>query len=140
VHPYPETPPSGATLNIHTKYPWLAFMLAFFKPVATINGHQVPLQWGDNPIPLQPGVYDVQIHVKYLWDVGRAQIQVDNRTGAPATVYYAAPAILFVGGAIDFQPVKPPQEALAIGLGIGLPVLLILLCCCFSVLGSLGGN
>ena len=78
VHPYPGQSP---TLNLHTKYSWMAFLLAMFKPVATINGHQMELRWGDNPIPLQPGVYDVQVHTKYLWDIGKARIQVDNRHG-----------------------------------------------------------
>lgn len=141
MHPYPEqNPPTGPTVTIHTKYPWLAFMLGMFKPTATINGHQVPLRWGENPIPLQPGIYDVQVYVKYLWDVGRAQIQVDNRHGAPVTVYYAAPPIAFMGGAIDFEPVKPPNETLAIVLFLVIPLVIILLCCCVGALGSLGGN
>jgi hypothetical protein len=130
----------SATLNIHTKYSWLAFMLAMFKPVATINGHQVQLQWGDNPIPLQPGVYDIQVHTKYLWDIGKARIQVDNRHGGPVSVYYAAPTLMFVGGAIDHQPVKPPHEALSIGILVGLPVLFVLLCCCMGSLSSMSGS
>jgi hypothetical protein len=113
-------------------------MLAMFKPIATINGHEVPLQWGDNPIPLQPGVYDVRLHVKYLWDIGKAQIQVNNQHGAPVSVYYAAPPVVFMGGAIDFQPVKPPGQALSIALLVGIPVLFILLCCCMGALGSNG--
>jgi hypothetical protein len=139
VHPYPgqPQPAAGPTLTLHTSYPWLAFMLALFSPVATINGHTVPLQWGDNHIPLQPGVHDVRVHVKYLWEVGRAQLQVDNRAGGPVNVWYAAPPIAFMGGAIDYQPVKPPNQGLAIALFVGIPgalILLSILCCC---LGSL---
>ncbi len=130
----------SATLNIHTKYSWLAFLLAMFKPVATINGHQVQLQWGDNPIPLQPGVYDVQVHTKYLWDIGKARIQVDNRHGGNVSVYYAAPVIVFVAGAIDFQPVKPPHEVLSLVLFIAVPVLFVFLCCCLGAINSTSGT
>ncbi len=115
-------------------------MLAFFKPIATINGHQVPLQWGENPIPLQPGVYDVRVHVKYLWDIGKAQIQVDTRSGQPVQVFYAAPAIAFMAGAIDYQPVKPPAEMLSMILLVAIPALFVLLCCCGSILSSLGNT
>lgn len=137
MHPYQGQSPA---LNIHTKYSWLAFMLAMFKPIATINGHQVQLQWGDNPIPLQPGVYDVQVHVKYLWDIGKARIQVDNRHGSPVALYYAAPTIAFMAGAIDYQPVKPPHEALSIGLFVALPLLFVILCCCMGSLSNLSGS
>ncbi len=127
-------------LNLHTRYSWMAFLLALCKPIATINGHQMVLRWGDNAIPLQPGVHNVHLHVKYLWDIGKAQIQVDNRDGAPVNVFYAAPTIMFVPGAIDYQPVKPPHEVLSLVLFVVIPLLVILLCCCGGAIsGGFGG-
>ena len=141
MHPYQgQSQPTGPALILHTKYSWLAFILALCKPFATINGHQIQLKWGENVIPLQPGVYDVGIHVKYLWDIGKAQIQVDTTSGAPVQVYYAAPVIAFMDGVVDYQPVKPPAEILSLILFIAIPVVILLLCCCGVIGSSLGGS
>ncbi|MGH3713765.1 MAG: hypothetical protein ACRDT4_09950 [Micromonosporaceae bacterium] len=128
MHPQ-QTPPG--VLSINTKYPFLAFMLALFKPKATINGHVVPLKWGDNHVPLPPGPHHLKVHVPYLWPVGVAEMQVDTRQQAP--VYYAAPWIAFMRGAIGHQPVESPGKVAGIILGIALP-LVILVCCCGSTL------
>src|SRR5689334_20550782 len=101
------TTPQSSQLRIITKYHWLTFMLAAFKPIAVINGHQVTLQWGDNVIPAPPGIHEITVYVKYLWKVGTATITVDNTQGVP-TVYYAAPVIMFIKGALGYEPQKHP--------------------------------
>lgn len=136
MHPYQQPPqPGGPTLTINTSYPGIAFMYAMTSPVATINGQPAPLRWGANPIPLPPGVHDVRVHVKYLWDVGHAQLQVDTRSGAPVNVFYAAPAFAIIAGAMDYQPVKSPGQAAGIAIFAGIPALFLLLCiglCCLG--------
>lgn len=128
--------PSGITIS--TKYHWLAFLLALFKPKALINGHEVPLVWGDNHIPAPPGIHHITIWVPYLWKVGQATITVDTQAGNSVTVFYAAPAIVFMAGAIDSTPVEVPGVLAAVLLMV-VPLALIVLCCCGGVfLSALG--
>ena len=141
MHPYPgqQPPPTGSTLTIHTSYPGIAFGYAMTSPAATINGHPVPLRWGANPIPMQPGIHDVKVHVKYLWDVGHAQLPADTRSGAPVDVYYSAPIIAMMAGAIGHQPVKSPHQGLGIALFVGIPAVILLVFFALCCIGTLSG-
>ncbi|HEV2089429.1 MAG TPA: hypothetical protein VGR21_14075, partial [Cryptosporangiaceae bacterium] len=100
--------------------------LGMFQPVATLNGHRVPLQWGQTVVPAPPGVHAVRIHIPYLWDMGAAQITVDTRNGAPAEIFYAPPWGAFMRGAIGRQPVKSPGLGLMLGLLIGITAFAVL--------------
>src|SRR5262249_36864383 len=80
-------------IRISTKYFWLAFAFALFRPWLIIDGQQVRLNWGDNDIPVAPGVHQLTIWVPYLWKVGEASFTVDTTATGSAQVYYAAPAI-----------------------------------------------
>ncbi|MGH3646691.1 MAG: hypothetical protein ACRDTM_05905 [Micromonosporaceae bacterium] len=134
MHPQ-QTPPG--VLSLHTKYPFLAFMLALFKPKATINGHVVPLVWGQNQLPLPPGAYHLKVHVPYLWPVGVAEMQIDARQQPAPPVYYAAPWIAFMRGAIGHQQVESPGKVAGILLGIVLPALILVCLCGSMILGSI---
>ncbi|MEV6522008.1 hypothetical protein AB0M43_08725 [Longispora sp. NPDC051575] len=130
--------PQGITIN--TKYTWMAFMLAMFKPKALINGHQVNLVWGDNPIPVPPGTHTIEVWVPYLWKIGQAVIQVTVHPGGSVPVFYAAPAITFMKGAIGTQPVEVPGKVAGILLMV-VPLALIVLCCCGSaILSAVDGS
>jgi hypothetical protein len=106
---------------------------SWVKPQAEINGFPVPLQWGDNHIPAQPGVHHIRIHMPWLWQYGKAEITVDNRTQPAPPVYYAPPFINFLNGAIGFSPVKHPG-LLAFFLILGVPLAIILICCLGSAI------
>ena len=98
------------------------------SPRAEINGHTVPLNWGVNHIPAQPGVHNIHIYMPWIWRYGKADITVDNRHAPAPPVYYATPYINFVKGAIGLEPVKNPG-LLGFLLVILVPVALVLLCC-----------
>ncbi|MGH3735490.1 MAG: hypothetical protein ACRDT6_07695 [Micromonosporaceae bacterium] len=135
---HPQQQPG--VLHINTKYHWIAFMLALFKPKATINGHPIRLVWGDNQVPLPPGVHHLKIWVQYLWQLGPAEITVDNRHGQTPPVFYGGTSVPFIAGAIDHRPVEPPGTAIAIAVNVA-PLALGLLCCCGVLLmGMLGGG
>jgi hypothetical protein len=131
------TTPHAHPLRIQTKYHWLSFMLAAFRPKATINGYEVPLNWGDNTIPAPPGRHEISVHVPYLWKIGRATTTVDNTAGSPA-VYYAAPVWTWQRGAIGVQPQQPPGVTAAFVV-YGLFFAGLLVCCLGTVLIS-GSN
>jgi hypothetical protein len=130
------TTPQTGQLRIVPKYHWSAFMMAAFKPRATINGHEVQLNWGENVLPAPAGVHNIEIHIPYLWKMGKASITVDNTVGTP-TVHYSAPVVNFMGGAIGLEPQKfPGMVAMLIMLGV---IVLAVACCCGGALLN-GGN
>jgi hypothetical protein len=98
------------------------------KPTAVINGHTVPLEWGQNILQAQPGVHHIEIYCQYLWKIGKAQITVDNTTAPAAPVYYAAPWHNFAKGAVAQQPVKNPG-GITILVGIAVFIALMVFCC-----------
>ncbi len=118
----PMAPPAPGMgrLMIDCSYFWLAWMLMFFKPQLTINGQPGPiLTWGKMPIDLPPGQHQIQIHVNYLWQVGSASAVIPVNAGQQIDVYYAAPVIVFMNGAIGPAPQKAPGMGLAIGVLAG---------------------
>lgn len=125
-------------LRISTKYHWLTFMLAGFRPKATINGYEVPLSWGENVIPAPPGRHEITVHVPYIWKFGKATTTVDNTVDAPA-VHYAAPVWTWQRGAIGVGPQRHPGLT---GAWIFYGIFLIALvgCCIGTVLTSNSGG
>lgn len=129
------TTPQSGQLRIVTKYHWLTFMLSAFAPKASINGHEIRLQWGENLIPAPLGIHQIEIHVPYLWKFGKATIVVDNSTMVP-TVHYSAPVWTFSKGAIGFEP-QPHPALVATYIAYGVIFGGLLLCCCGSLLLSM---
>lgn len=127
-----STPPP-TSLSIITKRPPTG---VFLNPTAVINGQMVPLRWGENVIPAPPGVHHITIYMQWLWKQGVGEITVDNTRAPAPPVYYAMPYTAFHKGAIGFQPQSNPG-LVAFLLLIGLPILVLLLCCFGSVLASL---
>jgi hypothetical protein len=101
---------------------------SWVSPRAEINGHPVPLRWGDNYIPAPPGVHHIRIHMPWAWRYGKAEITVDNTSAAAPPVYYAMPFTTMTRGAIGLQPMKNPG-LLALILTLVLPFMLIAACC-----------
>jgi len=133
------TSPAPGSLRINTKYHWLGFMMAAFKPKATINGHEVPLSWGENVFPAPPGRHDITIHIPYIWKFGTANTTVDTSTGAAPAVYYSAPMWTFQRGAIGFEPQKTPG-LVGMWILLGLLVIGLVACCSAGVLSGGGGG
>jgi hypothetical protein len=131
------TTPQAGQLRISTKFHWLTFMLSAFAPKATINGHPVSLNWGENFLPAPAGQHHIEIWVPYLWKFGRASLAVDNTYGVPQ-VYYAAPVWTWMRGAIGTSEVKSPGMVGAL-IFYGLMFAVLVLCCVGLVLGG-GGN
>lgn len=114
-----------SSLTIITKKPPTGVLV---DPTAVINGHTVPLRWGENVIPAPPGVHHITIYMQWMWKVGKAEITVDNTSGQAPPVYYALPYTGFQKGAIGHQPQANPG-LVGFLLLIGVPILLILVCC-----------
>src|SRR5688572_20856581 len=101
------TTPQAGQLHIVPRFHWSAFVMGAFRPRATINGHEVQLNWGENVLPAPRGVHHIEIHIPYLWKMGKASITVDNTAGVP-TVHYSAPMINFMRGAVGLTQQKYP--------------------------------
>jgi hypothetical protein len=139
VQPNPQPPQAGAVLNITTTKPFLAWMMAFTPPRVSLNGQEIKLRWGQNQVPVQPGRYDLQMYVPYLWRIGQAGMPVDVYPGAQVPVFYAAPWWAYMGGAIGHQQVESPGKTVAIAVNVGALALLLLIVIC-GCAGVLTGN
>jgi hypothetical protein len=135
----PSPPPAygqlgTAAVAVTTRYTWMTFVLALFKPYLAIDGRQVPAYWGRNVVPVAPGQHHVHVHVPYLLPrrVGTAETVVSVYPGQVAELEYRAPAIALLDGAIGPAPQKYRGMPAAIALMI-VP-LVLLLCAC----GGLG--
>lgn len=126
-------------LNITTVRPVLAWVLVLTPPRLTLNGQETRLKWGENQVPVQPGRYDVWIHVPYLWKIGQAGMPVEVPPGGQVPVFYAAPWFMSLPGAIGHEPVEAPGRTIAIVVNVIAAVVLLLLIIC-GCLGSFSGS
>ena len=121
------TAPHGAPpgrLVVDTSYPKAALLLsAKSRPKIEINGQPTIGNWGPWPIDLPAGDYHVRVSTSYQGDKSPAQLAVRIHPGQQVTVYYRAPAFLFLTGAIGFHP----QPTRGVGLYIGFCALVVLL-------------
>jgi hypothetical protein len=126
VYPQEQQPGSGIALT--TKFNPLAFMLGLFKPVIEINGQRAANAWGRQVIPLQPGQYQVHVHVPYLWRVGPADLPVNVYPGQLVELEYRAPLVAFIGGAMGAPPQKWPGLTLTIIMFVIVGILFLCVC------------
>ena len=131
----------GDGIALTLKFFPLAFLLMFFKPVVTINGQPYQVPWNQRtPIPLPPGQYHVHVHTPYLipTQVGKADLAVNVGGGQPVELEYRAPLFMFSPGSLG----TPPQKYNGVGPTIALiavPFVIMLICCCFSIISSNSG-
>ncbi|WP_406689028.1 hypothetical protein REH65_22805 [Saccharopolyspora sp. ID03-671] len=124
---FPPPPPGMGRLLIDCSFHWLGWAFLLFKPQVTINGQPGPvLTWGKNPIDLPPGQHQIQVHVNYLWKIGHATAVIPVGAGQQLDVFYRAPAMVFVDGAIGPTPQATPGMGLTIGVSIAVFVLVLL--------------
>ncbi|MBF6289594.1 hypothetical protein IU457_25865 [Nocardia cyriacigeorgica] len=102
----PGDPPG---LTVDASYTPMAFLLAITKPKIIVNGQQVPsTRWGANHIPVGPGQHHVKVSTPWLFDMGPATTAVPVAEGQAARLYYRAPALIFLNGALGSGPQKTP--------------------------------
>jgi hypothetical protein len=75
-------------------------MLSWVVPSVQIDGYPVPAKYGDNVYPVHPGPHAVSAHGQALWKYGAASFPFQVGPGESAEVWYAAPALVFLRGAI----------------------------------------
>ncbi|WP_174552795.1 hypothetical protein [Nocardia harenae] len=103
----PQPDPPGLTVD--ASYSPFAFLLAITKPKIQINGQQVPVtRWGPNHIPVGPGQHHVRVSTPWLFDMGPATATVPVQPGQGTRVYYKAPVVILLNGAIGPVPQKAP--------------------------------
>jgi hypothetical protein len=112
----PYGPPGR--LVVDTSYSGGAFLLAATGPKIEVNGQPIKANWGPWPIDLPAGQYQVRVSTRYLGEMGPAQIAVNVYPGQQVTVYYRAPAAMFMAGAIGFTPQKTRGMGAVIALSV----------------------
>jgi hypothetical protein len=83
----------------------LAFLLYLFSPQISINGAPpVKGRWGQNPLPLAPGRYEVSCWFKYLFGpANRASMVVDVQPGVMVPIVYKTRWMVFLPGIMTFD-------------------------------------
>jgi hypothetical protein len=101
----PTPPPSANTgIEVTARHSVLAFILALFKPVITIDGRATPARWKEAQFfPVAPGQHQVQVHFPYLFikEAGRNATTVNVQPGQTVRVSYKAPWIVFMKGKLQ---------------------------------------
>ena len=130
---YEQPQPPWTAIAVTTRYSWLTFVFALFKPYLAINGHPVRAGWGRTVVPVPPGQHHVHVHVPYLLPprVGTAETVVPVHPGQVVEVEYRAPAIGWLDGSIGPAPQKHRGMPAAIALVV-VP-LVLLLCVCGGI-------
>ncbi len=108
-----------ATIEIKTTYFFLAFLLALFKPQASIDGGPAfTVGWGSTPVPVPPGSHRVDVWMPYLFlpTMGRNGAVVEVRPGDAVQVAWRAPLVVFFPGKVT---VGPAQGGAPVGAGPG---------------------
>jgi hypothetical protein len=121
-------------LVVDASYSPMAFLLAVTGPKIEINGQPITANWGQWPIDLPAGQYNVRVSTRYLGEMGPAQLGVTVYPGQQTTVYYRTPAMMFMAGAIGFTP-QPTRGMAAVLALTAVSVLLFFVVILATVLG-----
>lgn len=119
--PSPVPPEGMGRLVLDCSHAGTAVLLEAGGPRIEINDREIRAHWGPWPVDLEPGVYQIRVNGHHVRRYGPAQLQATVLPGQVTTVYYRAPALLFLSGAIGFVP-QPTR-----GLRTMIAVLVILL-------------
>lgn len=118
------TAPHGAPIGrlvVDTSCLKMASLGANSRPRIEINGQPIIANWGQWPIDLPAGDYHVRVSTSSQGAKSPAQLTVRIHPGQQVTVYYRAPAFLFLAGAIGFQP----QPTRGMGMFVGFCALVV---------------
>ena len=138
VGPPPQQPPGfgQSQLVLNLRKPFGA--MGMIAPVVTIDGYPAPAHWGANPFPTTPGQHRVRVASRYLWEYGAAEQPVDLAPGQSVEVHYSGPLLTFIGGRMGFTPQSRPG-AVAFGLLLGIPLLVLVLAIVVGIVGAATG-
>lgn len=103
----PGSGPGGAVM-LDCSYNKLGFFLAFTGPHIRVDGYGRDGSWGQTPIPLPPGTHSIEVHTRYMGQMGPANILVNVYPGQQVPVFYRAPTAIFFKGAMGHQPQSTP--------------------------------
>ncbi|KAB2811394.1 hypothetical protein ACIRN4_17455 [Pimelobacter simplex] len=101
--PPPPPPPGYLRLTVQGN-----FMLSMITPSIQLDGYPVAAKYGQNVYPVVPGVHQVAGYAQWMWRYGHAQQQFQVAPGQTVDVFYAAPALTFIGGRIGFEKQRTP--------------------------------
>ncbi|MGL6236465.1 MAG: hypothetical protein ACRC20_14095 [Segniliparus sp.] len=119
------SPEGSGAIALDTGFFWLALVLFLTGPSASVDGVELVRKWGKQLLPVAPGQHLVEIHTRYLWPMGRASLPVFVQPGQTVPVFYQAPTIAWLKGAIGHAPQKAPGLVLTVVL---LAVVMLLAC------------
>ena len=90
-----------ATIQLHTKFFPIAFLLLLFPAQASIDGAAPQkVGWGTTDLQVTPGTHTVEAWFPYFFffNVGKASASVTVAEGETAQVTYKAPWLVFLPG------------------------------------------
>ncbi|WP_007467740.1 hypothetical protein [Segniliparus rugosus] len=115
--PYAAALPEGAgQLAFDTGFFWLAWIFALTGVSVSVDGVERIRTWGKQLVVVPPGQHFVEVYTRYLWPVGRASLPVFVQPGQTVPVFYKAPTIAWLKGAIGHEPQKAPGLILTVVL------------------------
>ncbi|MEH3033373.1 MAG: hypothetical protein PGN07_04870 [Aeromicrobium erythreum] len=113
-----------------------AMTSSLLTPSVTIDGYPLPARYGEQVLPIHPGEHVVAARCQWLWTYGQAEQRIQAAPGQTVDVFYAAPVLTFLPGAMG--PVPQKRAGLGALLGcLGALVLVLLLAGVLVVLASL---
>ncbi|WP_244929993.1 hypothetical protein [Nocardioides sp. W7] len=120
----PPPPPTG-WVALTVQGSWMTNSL--IPPKVWMNGHPVPVRYGDNPVPVHPGRLRIDVRCTWLREYGQATIDIDVAPGQTVPVFYAAPLHQFSRGRIGPERQKRPGVlALVVTLSVVVAVIVAL--------------
>ena len=98
---------------------------SMITPAVVVNGWRVPVQYGENVIPVHAGPNRIDVSCQWLKKYGQATLVTMVPDGGQVAVYYAAPMHQFSRGAIGYEKQRRPG-VLGFGLMLGVILLVVL--------------
>lgn len=134
----PPPPTAGPTglLTLHLKPVPGLLSKEMTTAKVTIDGYPVPVQWGDNAIPVPTGARRVHIRTGYLYDYGGAEQIVEIAPGQRVDLFYATPAAAFLTGSLGTEPQKNRGFVAMIAILVGLVLAAILFAVIMALVAS----
>ena len=105
-------------------------------PQVQIDGYPVPASYGLNRLPVPAGRHTVSAYATWIVKYGQASYDVDVQPGQSVPVFYAAPMIQFLKGAMG--PTK--QKRGGKGIFLGFFAILLLIVVAIIVIASVAGS
>jgi hypothetical protein len=112
--------PEGAIVLTVQGSPMTSSMLT---PKVSIDGYPVPASYGVNRLPLPAGRHTVSAYATWLVKYGQASYDVNVQPGESVSVFYAAPMMQFMKGAMG--PTKQKRRGMWVFLVLILIVIAI---------------